>query len=192
MTCAVCSLIGKGIDSPLLPFVVVYGGYSVCEEHLRLWEANREMDWDELVELSSEPKVEVVAVDLPNLETDNEKHDALLKAVEEFNHGVRESTPSVAEVYEVLTETATDFQLESEMPVIEPTSGAQGYSDTLGEGSPPPDWDAEAEAAKDLEMDAAERASIEAAEADGTAPWIEPKKPAKKKRGRPKGKKKVK
>ena len=84
MTCAVCSLIGKGIDGSLLPFIAVYRGYSVCEEHLRLWEVNKGLEWDELVESAAMP-IKVVAVDLSNLETDNEKHDAILEAVEEFN-----------------------------------------------------------------------------------------------------------
>jgi len=52
MICAICSLSGTVADVMLMPHPVVYRGYSLCEEHLRMWEANRELDWYQILDLA--------------------------------------------------------------------------------------------------------------------------------------------
>ena len=128
-TCAVCIAINRNLTATLLPTTVTYRGYSLCIEHLRLWEANREAEWAELVELA-EP-VKVLKVDLSALETDEEKHDALLKAVEDFEHSAME--PLVSELHEIMTETATDFELESVLELQRPGDGKEVIAEKIRE-----------------------------------------------------------
>ena len=44
MTCAICMALGRLPLGPLLPNVVTYRGYSLCMEHMQLWEGCRRED----------------------------------------------------------------------------------------------------------------------------------------------------
>ena len=102
-TCAVCVAIDRNPAGNLLPTTSNYRGFSMCREHLHLWEANKEADWDEIVRLAkpnlievdiaskdgvtfyAEVEPEVLKVEMPDDTTPDEKMEILEEAVEEFN-----------------------------------------------------------------------------------------------------------
>ena len=118
LRCAICVLSGKSPEGPLMPHTVIYRGYSLCDDHLHLWEENREVEWEEIVRLAGRPVV--LRVEMPDDATVEEKQELIEEAVSEFNikdyQGVALpiSTPeefiptSVLEDMDNLTDPVTD------------------------------------------------------------------------------------
>jgi hypothetical protein len=90
MRCAICVVIGNPPEGPMMPHLVTYRGYSLCDEHLQMWEYQHEADWRKIVAVASEPTVE--------------------------------------EMHQILTEDATDIQLQSEYDAVHVPQMDSDYS----------------------------------------------------------------
>ena len=167
-TCAVCMAIGRSVPGPLLPIVVTYQGYSLCVEHLHFWEANRELNWSEIVTLAQSPVV--VKVDLSDADTDEEKMEKLKEAKAEFDDIIHPKSESITvDEPQVMMYNAGGLGPQPDMTVLDiPPPDFVGDTEAVTQHDP--------EAIREIELDAEERASVKAAEADGTAPWLEEKK----------------
>ena len=78
MRCAICVVTGNPPEGPLMPHLVTYRGYSLCDAHLYMWEDWKEVEWADIVELArrvkagmDDPVTDVIdRVSVPQMDSD--------------------------------------------------------------------------------------------------------------------------